>query len=127
MSYREYSTASGGLSHRSHNGHRFTPDPRDILHPVRPGDGPIFKRYALAALQTLVDDIGEREYKAWWERSFEQDGKTADDFTWQEVMIAAQLALEHPETLECSCNGVTQPCEVCKSIAHVSTVPEFES
>jgi formate dehydrogenase maturation protein FdhE len=79
-------------------------------------------------LYKLADTVGNPAYKAWWERCFEQDGHTADDFTWQQILTAAQIALEHPETLECSCVTPEQSkcCPICQSIAHASVVPEFE-
>lgn len=80
----------------------------------------------MLSLYELADTLGNPAYKAWWWRSFEQDGHTADDFTWQQILASAQMALEHTETLECSCNGVTPLCDICRSIAHVSSIAQDE-
>lgn len=122
MSYREYTTRDGRLVRQHNNGHRFTLQ-RLVILPTQPGDESTFERQAMAALQDLRDRDGETGYKAWFERSFEQDGKTADDFTWQQILAAAQIELEHPS--ECSCFLPDQSCAVCRSIAHVLSVAEL--
>jgi hypothetical protein len=43
---------------------------------------------ALALRSDLRDILGETAFRKWWADTFEQDGKTADSFTWKEIVQA---------------------------------------
>lgn len=120
MAYREYTDDNGRLHRRHYNGHLFTkPRTSELAPPTPPGDDPITQALAIDKLQALRDRDGEAAYRAWFERTFEQDGHTADDFTWRQILAAALIAIEHPETFECDCNGANRDsCPHCREEAH---------
>lgn len=61
---------------------------------IDPDNTWVLKSKAEQALTDLFVKLGNPAYKAWFERTFEIDGKTADDFTWREIYNAAKIELE---------------------------------
>lgn len=53
----------------------------------------VFKSKAEQALNELFVKIGREGYRAWWTKTFEIDGKNADHFSWREIFLAAEQAL----------------------------------
>ena len=71
------------------------------------------------ALAVLRHRMTEHEYSAWQYRNFERYGETMQDYTWCEIMMAANMELNHPA--ECTCHDGS--CQVCKSYAHTREIP----
>ena len=121
MTYHEYEDGNGHLRRSRRNGHRRVTGWDLML--LRPGDEYHFETRARAALVRIEAAQGNLAYRAWFEREFERDGKTVDDFTWREIAQAAQDALEHPS--ECDC--IDGSCRVCVSMAHVLSLQPVEA
>lgn len=85
----------------------------------------VWRSKAEQLLNELFVKNGRASYRAWWERTFEINEKTADSFTWREIYNLAQTELDHPH--ECGCVLPEQSCEVCRSIAHVISLQDTEA
>lgn len=86
MSYHEY---EDGTVRRHYNGHRLSSS--DVVRDYDQQDAKTAIFYVRSLLRG-VDGLDDA-YIAWFEATFEQGGKTIEDFSWREIRDKAEAKL----------------------------------
>jgi hypothetical protein len=118
MAYHEH-MYNGHLVRRHYNGHRFTEKPEiQGPPPVEQHNDPVYENRAKELMARLQDQIGNLQFDAWLLRV------SKPNVTWRDLLIEVDIALKHPDTLDCACQLPEEHCSICDSLAHVLNLHE---